>query len=296
MSAMEQDRVSGARPEEPECSISKKLLDEFEKHSSSLRERARARRNAVQLKSVVNDKEEREQVSESDSLGRRQPQDEYQGDVNMRTLRQLLKMIDEKGFERSPHQMKFHSAFERSTARVLYKDDWGTQRPAIMKKNGWDKCSSEVLISTPRRFGKTFSIAIFAACLALTMKCEIVVFSPARRASRKLLERMIEVRCYARLYPGYRSFIHWSTSFSIASTLPLGKTGRGALPALYFSSSNLYATNHSFSQSLRIISLFFSSACCSVRSSASCRMGSAKNTAIPTDAACSYCYCSLCGC
>jgi hypothetical protein len=53
--------------------------------------------------------------------------------------------------------MKFHSAFERSTARVLYRDDWGTQRPAIMKKNGWAACSSEVLISTPRRFGKTFS-------------------------------------------------------------------------------------------------------------------------------------------
>jgi tRNA(Met) C34 N-acetyltransferase TmcA len=39
---------------------------------------------------------------------------------------------------------------------------------------------------------QTFSIGIFAACLALTMKCEIVVFSPARRASRKLLERMVE--------------------------------------------------------------------------------------------------------
>jgi len=104
-----------------------------------------------------------------------------------------------------------------------------------MKKNNWDTCPSEVLISTPRRFGKvrracyplqlpcacvclpndlcsaqadawvvrvsfsphvsqTFSIGIFAACLALTMKCEIVVFSPARRASRKLLERMVEVR------------------------------------------------------------------------------------------------------
>tara|TARA_X000001036_G_scaffold86643_1_gene78696 strand:- start:8026 stop:8472 length:447 start_codon:yes stop_codon:yes gene_type:complete len=36
------------------------------------------------------------------------------------------------------------------------------------------------------------SIAIYTACLALTQKCEIVVFSPARRASRKLLERMIE--------------------------------------------------------------------------------------------------------
>lgn len=139
----EQDHVAGGLPEEPECAINKKLLNEFEKHSAVLRERARARRNAVQLKSVVNDKEEREQTSEFESLGRRQPQDEYQGDVNMRTLRALLKMIDEKGFERyallttlqrrfhadvlslarrSPHQMKFHSAFERSTARVLYKD------------------------------------------------------------------------------------------------------------------------------------------------------------------------------
>jgi len=91
----------------------------------------------------------------------------------------------------SPHQLKFHSAFERATARVIYRQDWATMRPAIMKKNGWPTCPSEVLISTPRRFGKTFSIAIFAACLALTLKCEVVVFSPARRASRKLLERMV---------------------------------------------------------------------------------------------------------
>jgi len=176
MDAHEQDRVSGQVPDDSSNSLfSKNLLGEFEKHSEQLRARARARRAAVQLRSVINDREEREQVSEEDMLGRRQPRDEYQGDVNMRTLRALLKMIDEKGYERSPHQMQFHSAFERSTARVLYKDvseaiiklssmlytdtfvcsqDWGTQRPAIMKKNGWDKCSSEVLISTPRRFGK----------------------------------------------------------------------------------------------------------------------------------------------
>lgn len=47
---------------------------------------------------------------------------------------------------RSAHQLKFHSAFERATARVIYRDDWGTQRPAIMEKNGWETCSSEVLI------------------------------------------------------------------------------------------------------------------------------------------------------
>lgn len=108
--------------------------------------------------------------------------------------------------------MQFHSSFERCVSRVLYKGEWSTSRPSIMKHNKWDKCSSEVLISTPRRFGKvrmpytmtllysynacsvpqTFSIAIFCACLALTMGCEIVIFSPARRASRKLLERVVE--------------------------------------------------------------------------------------------------------
>ena len=36
------------------------------------------------------------------------------------------------------------------------------------------------------------SIAIFCACLAMSFGIEIVVFSPARRASRKLLERIVE--------------------------------------------------------------------------------------------------------
>jgi hypothetical protein len=36
------------------------------------------------------------------------------------------------------------------------------------------------------------SQAIFCACLALSLGVEIVVFSPARRASRKLLERIVE--------------------------------------------------------------------------------------------------------
>ena len=81
----------------------------------------------------------------------------------------------------------------------MYKDDWGVQKPRIMQKHGWEACPGEVLISTPRRFGKTFrhalpcpvlvpapaptntgfcerSIAIFCACFLLTQKAEIVVF------------------------------------------------------------------------------------------------------------------------
>jgi hypothetical protein len=122
------------------------LSAEFEKHAERLRARARARREAVKLRAPVLDREDHEQASEADSLGKWQPQDEFQGDVNLRTLRTLLTMIDQKGFERSAHQLRFHSAFERSTARILFREDWGTQRPAIMKKYGWATCSSEVMI------------------------------------------------------------------------------------------------------------------------------------------------------
>ena len=117
------------------------------------------RREAVALRAVVNDGAQREAVTVEESLGKWQPGDELQGDVNFRTLRALLKLVDEKGFERSPHQLKFHAAFERAAARVIYRDSWGTQRPKIMKAHGWKTTPGEVLISTPRRFGKTFSCA-----------------------------------------------------------------------------------------------------------------------------------------
>ena len=44
----------------------------------------------------------------------------------------------------------------KAAARVIYKGDWETDRPMVMEKYGWAKSNSEVLISTPRRFGKTY--------------------------------------------------------------------------------------------------------------------------------------------
>ena len=81
---------------------------------------------------------------------------ECAGDTNLRTLRQLLETIDARGWERSAHQVNFHNCFERCVSRVLYRDSWKTRRPEIMKKNNWTTTPSEVMISTPRRFGKTF--------------------------------------------------------------------------------------------------------------------------------------------
>ena len=169
------------------------VFDEFELHAQRLRTTTRERQKRIQMRAAaLENEDDNNNCDVEEGLGQRHPTDRFEGDTNLRTLRTLLSKIDNRGYERSPHQLQFHSAFERCTARVIYKKEWATSRHDIMMRNGWNKCSSEVLISTPRRFGKTFSIAIFTACLALSLGCEVVVFSPARRASRKLLERIVE--------------------------------------------------------------------------------------------------------
>lgn len=208
------------------------VLQEFARHAARAKQAERDRREVIQPVNLVDDAAEAiEAVDPAEALGKRLPGDRFQGCANLRTLRTLMKMVDEKGFERSDHQVRdrseptacltvslvcrqlqFHSAFERCVSRAIYRGDFEVSRTEVMSINGWQTTPSEVLVSTPRRFGKvpsrtcvgvqclsigrvcaqTFAVAIFAAAMALTLGCEIVIFSPARRASRKILERICE--------------------------------------------------------------------------------------------------------
>ena len=173
------------------------IFKTFDDHVAHLDLARRKRIELLSFKSALEEEGDGEvnkdaSQDEMDGLGVWMPGDEFQGDVNYRTLQKLLTRVDQRGFERSSQQLEFHVAFLKAAARIIYRGSWETERPAIMRKHGWEKSNSEVLISTPRRFGKTFSIAIFCACLALSFGLEVVVFSPARRASRKLLERIVE--------------------------------------------------------------------------------------------------------
>ena len=85
---------------EMEGLVSQTILSEFEEHAKRLKDAERNRKSAMVYKNVVEDDEEREALSIVETLGKRQPQDVYDGDVNPRTLRSLLKMIDERGWER----------------------------------------------------------------------------------------------------------------------------------------------------------------------------------------------------
>lgn len=193
--------------DEEDALLSSTLFNAFDTHVAKLDAARLKRIEALSFKSALEDDGDGElnqdvTQDEIDGLGVWMPGDEFQGDVNYRTLQKLLTRVDQRGFERSSQQLEFHVAFMKAAARVIYRGSWETERPAIMKKYGWDKSNSEVLISTPRRFGKTFScarppvrpcharacaltvpacvvrsIAIFCACLALAFGLEIVVFS-----------------------------------------------------------------------------------------------------------------------
>ena len=106
-----------------------------------------------------------------------------------------LTVLARRGWNRSFHQREFHDHFIRACARIF----WKTEKPGtfardhqrILELNGWASLSQEVLISTPRRFGKTISVSMFAAAMLFsTPNLEMSIYSTCKRISQKLLRNV----------------------------------------------------------------------------------------------------------
>ena len=94
---------------------------------------------------------------------------EYNGFQRMLKCRRALEALDRRGWQRSFHQRMFHDNFIRACARIFWKREphgvFAKDHQKILEVNGWDHLSQEVLVSTPRRFGKTISVSMFAAAM-----------------------------------------------------------------------------------------------------------------------------------
>ena len=117
------------------------------------------------------------------------------GFVRMQDCRLALEALDGRGWQRSFHQRMFHDNFIRSCARVFFKTEppgaFARAHQAVLDLNGWDNLSQEILISTPRRFGKTISVSMFAAALLYSAKgVELSIYSTCKRISQKLLRNV----------------------------------------------------------------------------------------------------------
>ena len=94
---------------------------------------------------------------------------ECDGFKRMHKCRQGLEAIDRRKWTRSFHQRLFHDNFIRACARIFWKTEphgtFARDHQRVLEINGWDHLSQEALVSTPRRFGKTISVSMFAAAM-----------------------------------------------------------------------------------------------------------------------------------
>lgn len=119
------------------------------------------------------------------------------GFTRLKKLRRALVALDRGGWERSFHQRIFHELFITSVVRVLFKTDptgsFERSYPRLLETNSWRETYQEILISTPRRFGKTISVCLFVAALMYAAPCvEISIYSTCKRISQKLLRNCVK--------------------------------------------------------------------------------------------------------
>jgi hypothetical protein len=146
-------------------------------------------------------------LPDKQKLGQVQIEEESEGEKRLKALLKNLEILDGKGFKRARHQVKFHKAFignnnnlythriiinfyeiGASLKKILKEDINNNLTRIIEKYNLNPELTNDVIITTPRRFGKTYSVALFVAAYLLSQpNCEVSIYSTGRRASQKLL-------------------------------------------------------------------------------------------------------------
>ena len=93
----------------------------------------------------------------------------------------------ENGITLDPVQHKFIEAFQFACAPRVYGADWESDKIKFYQTYKLDRIHYQVLCMSPRRFGKTWSIALFCLSLIWTVPNIIVnVFSTNQRTSNSI--------------------------------------------------------------------------------------------------------------
>lgn len=106
-----------------------------------------------------------------------------------------LEALDRCGWKRSHHQKMFHDQFLRASVRIMWKTEerglFQRDHRQILETYGWESLPQEILISTPRRFGKTISVSMFCAAMIYAAPAvEVSIYSTCKRISQKLLQNV----------------------------------------------------------------------------------------------------------
>jgi len=116
--------------------------------------------------------------------------DGMDGDRILESLRHTLDYGFE--FQRSFDQKRFHDAYLHAILPKIYGEEWELAQQRVMEKLGIDSLSVEVLCMCPRRWGKTWALAMFvAAVLYCVPRMKIAVFTTGNRAGRAFRDKAV---------------------------------------------------------------------------------------------------------
>ena len=137
-----------------------------------------------------------------------------QGDGKLKLFTKFLEAIDKRYMKRCKSmqwdlygntlidhiktamgQREFHQAFTVACLpHIIGEEEFERHRAYYLDRFDLDEFKSEVLVTTPRRFGKTTAVSMFvAALLCCCDRMWISIFSTGKRASKALLQQVKEI-------------------------------------------------------------------------------------------------------
>ncbi len=111
-------------------------------------------------------------------------------------IRAGMEKFDKGDSYRSPDQVKMHEIFLCCCATLIYGNLFRSHRVEIMKHNNWTADDLHPLSSfyTPRRFGKTYGVALYLAVLLMFVyNCKIGIFAPGQDQTSAMLLKVREL-------------------------------------------------------------------------------------------------------
>lgn len=124
-----------------------------------------------------------------------------EGDIILKKINFYLDyMYELRGWQRNEYQIQFHEAFTEAALPRIYGKDWEANSARVMLKYNTLKINPYVLALTPRRLGKTISVASWVLAYMVCRYGDIVItFSTGKRASTLM---MGEVKKFISFIPG----------------------------------------------------------------------------------------------
>lgn len=98
--------------------------------------------------------------------------------------------------KRSPDQRNFHRHMLKACLPKIFAGEWHQSSNTIIQKLGLqnEPIHSQVIISTPRRYGKTWAVSMFvAACLYCIPGFSLIIYSVADRQSQMMMETVVRM-------------------------------------------------------------------------------------------------------